>query len=133
MFSLRWLTDEDYPELVKWWEDWGWTAPTKGMLPNRGLGGVMVNKDGVNICAGFMYITNSDYALLEYIISNKEYRGKERKLALQELIDAISEVAKSQGFKHIFTSLKHPHLKRHFLSCGYIEGDTGTTELTINL
>ena len=75
MFSLRWLTDEDYPELVGWWKDWGWTAPTRGMLPNQGLGGVMVYKDGVNICAGFFYTTNSDYALLEYIISNKKFRG----------------------------------------------------------
>jgi hypothetical protein len=129
MFSVRWLETEDYEILVEWWKDWRWTAPTRDMLPNEGHNGVIVSKDGVDICAGFLYETNSSFAMIEYISSNFEYKEKDRKEALVTLIEGLTEVARSNGYKNIFTSLKQPNLKRHFLKCGYMEGSTGTVEL----
>ena len=56
--DVRYLIDSDYEILVDWWKDWRWDAPPRDMLPQDGVGGLMVSKDGVDICAGFIYFTN---------------------------------------------------------------------------
>ena len=44
--EVRFLTSDDYDTLSSWWKDWRWTAPPRDMLPEDGLSGVMVHKDG---------------------------------------------------------------------------------------
>ena len=74
-FTIRLLEDGDYENtLVKWWNDWKWDAPAKDFLPQEGRGGIMVSKDDVDICAGFLYFTNSKAAWCEFIVSNKDYK-----------------------------------------------------------
>ena len=48
----------------------------KDNLPPTGL---IVEKNGTSIVSGYIYITNSTGALLEWIVSNPEYRDKDRK------------------------------------------------------
>lgn len=59
MFSARVLKEEDYTELISWWKFWRFPAPAQEMLPNNGTCGIMLSKEGINICAGFIYYTNS--------------------------------------------------------------------------
>ena len=69
-FNLRTVSGEDYDNvLLKWWKNWGWEAPPKDFLPETGL---IVSKDNVDICAGFLYLTNSKVGLTEFVVSNKE-------------------------------------------------------------
>jgi hypothetical protein len=59
-FNIRKLDENDYDQtLVRWWNDWGWTPPSKDFLPDNGAGGIMVLEGDEPICAGFIYITNS--------------------------------------------------------------------------
>ena len=60
-----WQLNKDYPTLVKWWEDWGWEAPSKDFLPDNGKGGIMILDGDVPICAGFTYVTNSKVAWVD--------------------------------------------------------------------
>lgn len=130
MFEYRWLKEEDYMTLYKWWKDNRFTPPTPFMLPENGTGGFMIFKDGVEICAGFLYQTNSQMAWIEYIVANFEVKDKElRKEALTFLIERLNVYAKSCGFKIVFTSLKHPHLKKRYLDTGFLVGTENTTEL----
>ena len=133
MFSIRLLTDDDYPTLEKWWKFWKFTAPPKEYLPDYGRGGIMVTKDGIDICAGFLFFTNSKMAWLEFIVSNNEYKQKDRKQAIQFLINELTQIANIKGFKVVFTSLKNENLKKHFIECGYSIGSQNTTELIIQL
>ena len=88
-FNIRLLNESDYDNtLVKWWQDWRWQAPPKEMLPNNGLGGFMISKEDVNICAGFAYFTNSGIAFCEFIVSNFEYKDKDRHEAIELLIES---------------------------------------------
>jgi len=83
-FNVRNLTENDYSTLVEWWDWWpGWVAPPKTFLPETGL---MVTKDDKNIAACYYYLTNSKAAFIEWIISNPQYRDKDRKQALGTLI-----------------------------------------------
>ena len=72
-------------------------------MPNSGTGGLIVEKDKQPIVAGFLYFTNSDAVLLEWIISNPDYRDKDRKTAIELLINTAEGVCKQAGKKRIFS------------------------------
>jgi len=129
-FNARLLEDGDYENILcDWWKDWKWDAPSKDFLPEEGRGGMMVSKDGVNICAGFMYFTNSNVAWCEWVVSNKQYRDKDRKEAMYFLINIIAEICKGKGAKYIFTSLNNKALIQKYEDCKYVETDKNCTQM----
>lgn len=132
MFSLRSIKTEDYPMLCRWWSWFRFPAPPIECLPSNGensLGGAIVMNGKTEICAGFLYFTNSKMCWLEFIVSNPDYREKDRKEAIQYLIYELSEIAKRKGFKVVFTSVKHPSLIKHYSDCGYSNSGSNTTEM----
>lgn len=133
MFEIRLLTDNDYPTLLNWWIAGNFPPPPKDLLPEEGRGGIMVYKDNIEICAGYLFFTNSKMAWLEFVVANNLYREKDRKEAIRFLINELTQIAKSNGFKIIFTSVKHEGLKKHYIDCGYVVGSENTTELIIQL
>ena len=93
-FNVRNLTKDDYKILVEWWDWWpGWVAPPQTFLPETGL---MVTKDDKNIAACYYYLTNSQAAFVEWIISNPQYRDKDRKEALAKLLNLIKMLMKKR-------------------------------------
>lgn len=131
MLHVRNLTSEDYSEnLVKWWNDWKWTAPPREFLPENGLGGFMVCDEDYPVVAGFLYTTNSSVAWVEFIVSNIEYRHKEnRKKAIRLLILTLEELAKINGKKYIYSSLKSEPLINAYMDCGFVKGSSNTQEM----
>lgn len=131
MLHVRSLTSEDYSEnLVKWWNDWKWTAPPREFLPDNGLGGFMVCDEDYPVVAGFLYTTNSSVAWVEFIVSNIEYRHKEnRKKAIRLLILTLEELAKINGKKYIYSSLKSEPLINAYMDCGFVKGSSNTQEM----
>ena len=126
-FNIRAVVEGDYESiLVKWWKDWGWTPPPKDFLPETGL---IVNKDGVDICAGFIYLTNSKVALTEFVVSNKEYKESDRSDALQFLLDCILVLAEDSGCKYAHVILKNKSLLKKYKASGYIVSDDNVTEM----
>ena len=120
-FNIRLLNEGDYDNILKeWWSDWDWMAPPKESLPNNGLGGFMVYKGDVNVCAGFAYFTNSNLAWCEFIISNKKYKDDDRNEAIEILINAIIDACKEAGYKAIFTSVINSNLIKKYENCGRV-------------
>tara|TARA_R100001460_G_scaffold80289_2_gene121264 strand:+ start:976 stop:1386 length:411 start_codon:yes stop_codon:yes gene_type:complete len=114
--NIRQLQDSDYETLISWWEQWPeWQAPAKDFLPDNGTGGLIVEaKDGTPIVAGFLYMTNSKAVLLEWIISNPEYREADRDAAITALIIGCENLVASVGKKYMFTIGRNKHLiKKH--------------------
>jgi len=128
--KVRPLEIEDYDNILcKWWKDWRWDAPPRDMLPENGTGGVIVSIDGVDVCAGFIYLTNSKTAWVEFIISNFEYKNKDRHEAIIFLINVLTELAKSKGNKYIYTSLKNTSLISKYEECGFNKGSENCQEM----
>lgn len=129
--EIRKLNDNDYDDiLVNWWKDWGWTPPQKDFLPENGAGGFIVYDEDTPICAGFIYITNSKVAWIEWIVSNKQYREKpNRKNALDLLIHTLTSYCKDINLKYIFSNNNNNNLINNFINNGYIKGCTNSTEL----
>lgn len=135
MFDIRALKEEDYDHLlIKWWKDWRWTAPLRDFLPENGLGGVMIEENGIPVVAGFLYLTNSSVAWIEFIISNIEYKDRaKRKEAIELLIFHLCQVADSCGKKYIYTSVKNKSLKESFEAVGFVSGTVKADEMIIRL
>ena len=107
---FRPLKEEDYETICKWWKWWRWPVLPKTALPDNGKGGFMVEKNNIPIVSGFLYISNSEMAMLEWVVSNPEYREKDRKEAIELLINCVELNCSAMGFKHLITLGRNKHL-----------------------
>ena len=87
--KVRELKVSDWDTLQEWWTKWEWPGITKEMLPMNGCGGLMIYKEDTPIVAGFLYLTNSNIAWIEWIVSNKDYKGRDIKEAIEKLIVSL--------------------------------------------
>ena len=118
--DIRRLESEDWDTLVSWWDTWpDWQTPPKDFLPDNGKGGFMVEKNNTPIVAGFMYFTNSEGVLLEWIVSNPSYRDQDRQDAIEFLILTCEEYIKANGKKYIFSIGRNKHLIETHKKLGY--------------
>jgi hypothetical protein len=128
--KIRKLEEKDWSVLPTWWEQWpAWQTPTRDALPDNGIGGLMVEKNGKQVLAGFIYETNSKGVWLEFIISDPEYREEDRQEALELLITTAEGVALEAGFKYVLFIGKHTNLINTFESLGFTVDRTPSYEL----
>lgn len=124
--EFRYIEQSDYEMLVDWWKFWKFPAPPIEMLPDSG---VIVNKNGIDICAGFIYFTNSKTCWIEFIVSNPNVRQKEdRREAITNVIDVLCSIGKNNGYTIAYTSLKNESLQNKYLECGFVEGSKNCNE-----
>jgi len=129
--NIRRLTDKDWDTLVSWWSNWPkWQAPVKDFLPEDGKGGLIVEKDNKPIVAGFIYLTNSKTALLEWIVSNPKYWEADRKQAIELLITGAENLVKSLDYKYLFAVMQHKGLIETHEKLGWNKDNKPSYELT---
>ena len=58
-----------------------------------------------------------------------EYKDKDRKLALDILIESLSYIAKNNGYEIVYTSLKNESLINRYKNNGFLEGSKNATEM----
>jgi hypothetical protein len=130
--QARALQESDWETLVNWWnswEEWG-VYPSQEMLPLNGTGGLMIEDNGIPIVAGFLYLTNSKIAWLEWIISDKKYTKPNKKEAIELLIKSLEDVAKSTGAGMIFSVAKNKSLLKIHGGLGYAIDETPSYEIS---
>ena len=81
------------------------------------------------IVAGFVYITNSKAVLLEWIISNPEYKEDDRGVAITCLINEIEKIIKDWGYKYIFSIGRTKALIDKHKELGWSVDDTPSYEI----
>lgn len=133
--TCRKLNKDDYDQyLVNWWRDWNWDPPEREFLPDNGECGIMVCANGRPVCAGFMYVTNSSVAWVDWIISDKHFREKPyRKKCLESCVSELTRLAEMNGYKYVYALIKHTGLKELYKSLNYIEADTYNSEMILKL
>jgi len=129
--NIRKLTDKDWDTLVSWWSNWPkWKAPTKDFLPENGKGGLIVEINDTPVVAGFVYLTNSKTALLEWIVSNPKYREDDRKAAIELLITGAENLVKSLDYKYLFAVMQHKGRIETHEKLGWVADTKHSYELT---
>lgn len=132
--NVRRLADNDWETLCLWWKQWPkWVNPPKSFLPENGTGGLMVEKDKKPIVAGFLYFTNSDAVLLEWIVSNPDYREKDRKKAIELLILTAENVCKESGKKYMFSIGRNKQLIETHKKLDWVVDKNPSYELIKNI
>tara|TARA_R100001079_G_scaffold74878_1_gene39999 strand:- start:460 stop:864 length:405 start_codon:yes stop_codon:yes gene_type:complete len=128
-FNARKLIDKDYNCLVSWWKWWRWTPIPKNFLPDNGTGGIMIEKENIPIVAGFIYYTNSDAVVVEWIVSNPDYKNKDRKQAIELLLNTIEAVCKKQGKQYMFSIGRSKHLINTHRKLGWVVDEKPSHEI----
>ena len=110
---FRSFNDEDYITIFKWW-NWWW-GENKGIkreiLPHNDYC-YIIEKNNTPIASGFLYVDkNAPMGYLTFVVSNPEYKEKDRRLIIEQLIINIEEEAKSQGIKFMFTICESIHMQ----------------------
>jgi hypothetical protein len=130
--NIRKLQESDWDTLVDLWKMWpDWQAhPTQSILPENGTGGLIVEKNGKPIIAGFIYTTNSKIGCMEWIVSNADYREDDRKEATSLLISGLEHVAKISGCEAVISIGKNKSLMNIHESLGYTIDKTPSYEIS---
>lgn len=124
--QVRKFEEQDYEVVCAWWDSHGWPRVPFTSLP---FNGYLV--DGT--CAAFLYVTDSDLAIMEWIIGNPAVEKSVRGEALNNLIEFISKDAKNMGYKTIITMTKHSKLIDRFVSHGFMVTDENMIHLVKEL
>lgn len=103
--------DSFYETACEWWEAQGWSPMPKEALPQIGI---ISFDDETPVAVCWLYQTDSTMAVMEWMVANPEVRDKTvRKRGIESVMLALQDVAKSMGFKTIFTSTKNrPYMKK---------------------
>ena len=115
MITVRTVKIEDYKFINKWWLGWGEEHSPKLIdLPDRGLGGVVVEKNGKPIAVNYIYLTNSNMAYLANAISDPNYKGRDRLEIGNVLIKECVRIAEAIGCEAVVTTTGNKGLLRRY-------------------
>lgn len=128
--KVKALEESDWDTLQSWWKIWKWPTMSKDLLPLNGCGGLMICKEEVPIVAGFLYLSNSKVAWLDWIISNPDYKEQDRKDALELLISSLEQVATQQGYSIVISIARHKGLINTHKKLGYTVDENPSYEIS---
>ena len=131
--KVRALEESDWNTLQEWWDRWKWPKMNRDLLPLNGLGGLIVCKGDIPIVAGYLYLTNSKVAWMEWIISNKDYREDDRKEAMEILILELENIALSVDKNIILSVGRNAGLIDVHKKLGYTVDDKASYEISKKL
>ena len=113
--------EEHFETVASWWKFWRWNAhPTPAVLSDIGY---IVEKDGLDLCAGWLFTTNSVIGSMEYIIGNPFVDKDVRSDALDFLIECLFQRNLKEGKLVFMTNIKNESLAKRLVKLGFLEGD----------
>jgi len=125
--NIRKLEKKDLEVINTWWDAWPkWERPPENFLPDSGL---VVESKKQMITAAFIYLTNSKVALLEWFISDPDYREEDRQLAIELLITGAEEMLKTMDYKYLFSITSHEKLIKTQQALGWSKDPDPSYEL----
>src|SRR5262245_1369230 len=118
--KVRPIDEEIYQTISQWWQARQWPTIPRSSLPKSGFMGFI---DGKPILAAYLYATDSDIGLFEWVISAPDSKPEERDAAFQAVAESIFEKAKEKGLRALFSYTSQPNLSKRFLRVGFIKTD----------
>ena len=99
--KIRKIEIQDYKYINKWWVDQGFKPVSLEVLPMKGLGGLIIEKEKP-IAVDYLYLTNSNMGYIDNLISDPNYISKDRFNIILELIAACKQMALDVGCTDIW-------------------------------
>lgn len=101
---IRRYQKRDFEMLKRWYKERGLGAPQEAALSDAGW----VADERV---VGFLYVTNSNIALIDGIVSDPHSLPSNRKQSLQQLCSTIVDVAVMMGYTNIIAATSNESIK----------------------
>lgn len=120
MNVIKFETLEHYEDICYWWSQYGWSCIPREALPKTGF---IVT----GLAAGFLYKTDSQFAILEFIVGNKNSKKEDRKQAIELIVKNLVDEAEKSGYNFIFSSIQHPNLMKIYEDNNFKKSDQNMT------
>lgn len=114
--NIRRYTNKDYRMICTWYIDRDMTPPPPEALSDVGY----IVEERV---AGWLYLTNSNIAMIEGIISDPASVPSFRRLATKRLIGTLVDLSISLGYTNILGITSHPSMIETIEPFGFKELD----------
>lgn len=112
--NFRSFKKGDYETCCKWWE-WWWkhneqASPKRIFLP-KDERCFIIEKNGVPVAATFLFLIEvSIIGWTTYLVSNPEYKEKDRRDLIKLLIQSVEKEAEKYGILQLFTVCGDRHM-----------------------
>jgi hypothetical protein len=119
-YDIRPVRVEDFNTLKEWWESYDhMVVPSVDLLPEEGKLGLVVEKEGRMMAAAWVYLTNSDIGYVDFLVSDPNYKGRDRFEIITELSQACSELAIQLGCRIIWCMTTYEGVLKRFKHLGF--------------
>lgn len=115
-----------YKDVSTWWNTHKWPVIPLAMLPPTGF---VIE----GVCAGWLYLTDSPIALLEWVVANPNTPVDERGQGLDALVARLKEEAKARGKSFVFMTAKNERLINRLEKHGFQRTDEHMTNLLVGV
>jgi hypothetical protein len=113
-----------FAELKSWWEYWGSsTVFDEGVLSTTG---VIITKNNINLCSGWLYRSDSDLGYVGFIIMNPKANREDRIGCIEYLLDVLGMLAKKYGIRILFASIENKNLVDRMVRNGFMVSGNST-------
>jgi len=116
--EFRLYKKSDFPMIRKWWIKHNHKIIKENLLSDTG---VVVEKNGEALAAGWAYLSNSKLAQIGWIVSNPDCKPKEKVIAVYDVMECLEKMLKDQGYETIQMISDHSALTKMAISDGYIK------------
>ena len=110
---------EDLEQVKTWWEFWRWGDRVDPIILSDI--GYVIEKDGLDLCVGWLYTTNSLMASLNLITANPFAPKKDINEGLDFLIECLSQRALKEGSRAIMSTVSNPGLAKRLKRLGFVD------------
>lgn len=127
---VRFNAEAHYMDVASWWKEEGWPVMPLNFLSANGLVCYWGDEPAM---AAWVYRTDSDFCLFEFIVANPKIRKDKRANCFRELFKSGKILAKEMGFKTMLVMARNDSLISRLEKEKFEIADEGMTHLTFNL
>ena len=109
--------DKHFEEIKNWWNFW--SGPQVFSPEILSTHGVIMVKNNVNLCAGWVYSSDSTLGYIGFIVMNPKASKLDRVGCIEEMLDVLHKLAKELGIKFLFGSIENKNLVTRMRKKGY--------------
>lgn len=125
MISVRRVNNgADYPKLKLWWELRKFPPAIQEFMPPTGF---MVQWNGQDICAGFLFISDARVACMANFVSDPAVEKEVRSQCVDRLIEELVRYSKRRGMGLLTCSTNLKSVMARFEKHGFIKTDVNVS------
>ena len=129
--NIRKITKEDYKIIDSWYLGHNLPQPDSKFLPDNGLGGLILEKDKP-IAVAYIYTTNSLTGYIDFLISDPNYKARDRYDVIIELFKACTQEAFNMGCEIVWAQSSIKGVTERAKEIGWTAWGQPQTIITIN-